>query len=134
MKTKGFDINDVFVVPLPKKAQTFLPYYSRRKCPVPLITRVTLCYVCYRNRQKAAVVKFCLYDFLFKCMLSSTLVPEVFLTFQPLIFFSGRRPRKHKPCSLGTSHNLSWRRGWRRNCFLSQIISRPPLIAPMFFR
>ena len=42
--------------------------------------------------------------------------------------------QKHKPCSLGTSHNLSWRRGWRRNCFLSQIISRPPLIAPMFFR
>ena len=29
MKTKGSDINDVvYVVPLPKKAQTFLLYYS----------------------------------------------------------------------------------------------------------
>ena len=35
---------------------------------------------------------------------------------------------------LGTSHNLTWRREWRRTCFLSQIISRPLLIAPMFFR
>ena len=25
---------------------------------------------------------------------------KFFFTFQPLIFFSGRRPRKHKPCSL----------------------------------
>ena len=35
---------------------------------------------------------------------------------------------------LGTSYNLSWRGEWRRNCFLFQIFSRPPLIAPMFFR
>ena len=42
MKTKGFDINDVvYVVPLPKKAQTFLLYYSRRKSPDG----------CCRNRQ-----------------------------------------------------------------------------------
>ena len=34
----------------------------------------------------------------------------------------------------GTSHNLSWRGEWRRNCFLFQIFSGPPLIAPMFFR
>ena len=29
--------------------------------------------------------------------------------------------------SLGTSQNLNWRGEWRRNCFLSQIISRPLL-------
>ena len=41
---------------------------------------------------------------------------------------------KHVKPTLGTSHNLSWMGEWRRNCFLFQIFSGPPLIAPMFFR
>ena len=40
---------------------------------------------------------------------------------QPKIFF------KNCTLILGTSHNLSWSGGWRGNCFLSQIISRPLL-------
>ena len=36
--------------------------------------------------------------------------------------------------SLGTSHNLNWRGEWRRNCFLSQIISRLLLNSTHVFR